>query len=71
MLLKKDIGAEAQEARNLPIYLHRGYNQFVMAEVEDDKSVLYYAKNIKIKEKQFFYILLLFVFIAEDPSPFL
>ena len=40
------IGVEAQEARNLAIYLHWGYQQFVMSETEDDTLVLYYAKTL-------------------------
>ena len=41
------IGAEAKESRNLAIYLHWGYREFVHAETEDDSLVLYYAKNIR------------------------
>lgn len=41
------IGVEAKETRNLAIYLHWGYNQFVMSSVEDDTLVLYYAKNLE------------------------
>lgn len=40
------IGVEAQETRNLAIYLHWGYQQFVMSEVEEDTLVLYYAKPL-------------------------
>jgi len=40
------IGVEAAETRNLAIYLHWNYTDFVMADVEDDTLVLYYAKEI-------------------------
>lgn len=40
------IGVEAAETRNLGIYLHWGYNQFVMHEEEDGELVLYYRKNL-------------------------
>lgn len=43
------IGAEAQESRNLAIYLHWGYTGFLMAEKEegeDHPPVLYYAKKL-------------------------
>lgn len=40
------IGVEARETRNLAIYLHWGYREFVMAEVEDGELVLYYAKEL-------------------------
>lgn len=40
------IGVEAEETRSLAIYLHWGYDQFVMSDIEDDKLVLYYAKNL-------------------------
>ncbi len=39
------IGVDAKETRNLAIYLHWGYNEFVTSEVEDGELVLYYAKN--------------------------
>ena len=41
------IGAEAKETRNLAIYLHWGYNEFITSAVEDGELVLYYAKNFK------------------------
>ena len=44
---KLTIGVEAKETRNLAIYLHWGYKEFVHAEIEDDSLVLYYAKNIQ------------------------
>ena len=40
------IGVEAQEARNLAIYLHWGYREFVMSEMDGDALVLYYAKAL-------------------------
>ena len=40
------IGVEAVEARNLGIYLHWGYNQFVMSEGEGQELTLYYAKDL-------------------------
>lgn len=41
------IGVEARETRNLAIYLHWGYCDFVLAEEEDGELVLYYAKKLK------------------------
>ena len=40
------IGVEAAEARNLGIYLHWGFDNFLMHEFEDDALVLYYGKTI-------------------------
>lgn len=40
------IGVQAQETRNLAIYLHLGYTQFIHNEVEDGALVLYYQKCI-------------------------
>lgn len=40
------IGVEASETRNLSIYLHWGFDRFVMHEVEDGELVLYYSKCI-------------------------
>jgi len=42
------IGVEPKEARNLAIYLHWGYSDFVRADVEEDDGalVLYYAKKL-------------------------
>lgn len=40
------IGVEAKETRNLAIYLHWGYNEYVMSELDDGELVLYYAKEI-------------------------
>lgn len=41
------IGVEASETRNLAIYLHWGYNRFLMAEEEDGELVLFYGKNLR------------------------
>lgn len=41
------IGVEAKETRNLGIYLHWGYDEFVMAEEEDGELILYYRKELK------------------------
>ena len=40
------IGVEATETRNLAIYLHWGYENFVISEFQNEKPVLYYRKNI-------------------------
>jgi len=40
------IGAEAAETRNLGIYLHWGFDRFLLHELEDDTLVLYYAKSL-------------------------
>ena len=44
------IGSEAKESRNLSIYLHFGYNKFIMHEFdkeeEDNPLVLYYQKEL-------------------------
>lgn len=41
------IGVEAAETRNLAIYLHWGYDQFLMSEMDGGELVLYYGKDIK------------------------
>ena len=41
------IGVEAKETRNLAIYLHWGYDEWVMSEGEDNELVLYYAKDLR------------------------
>lgn len=41
------IGVEAKETRNLAIYLHWGYNEFVTSTIDDGELVLYYAKDLK------------------------
>lgn len=38
------IGVEARKTRNLAIYLHWGYREYVLAEKEDGELILYYAK---------------------------
>lgn len=40
------IGVEAAETRNLAIYLHWGYNRFLMAEEEDGELILFYGKDL-------------------------
>lgn len=45
------LGVETHEARNLAIYLHWRYDEFVLSEVEDGMLVLYYKKSVdKSKE---------------------
>lgn len=41
------IGVEAAESRNLGIYLHWGYDQFLVSEEDCGELVLFYAKNLK------------------------
>ena len=40
------IGVEAVEARNLSIYLHWGYDKFLLSEGEGQELVLYYGKDL-------------------------
>ena len=40
------IGVEAKETRNLAIYLHWGYDSFVMSETEDEELILDYRKEL-------------------------
>ena len=42
------IGVDAKETRNLAIYLHWGYNNFIFGEIDkdDNELVLYYKKQI-------------------------
>lgn len=40
------IGVEANEARNLAIYLHFGYQKLVHYEIEGGELVLYYEKTL-------------------------
>ena len=40
------IGVEAKETRNLAIYLHWGYNEFIMSAKEEGKLVLYFQKKL-------------------------
>ena len=46
------IGVEAKETRNLAIYLHWGYDRFVLSEVEDGELILYYAKDLKNNDSE-------------------
>ena len=41
------IGVEAAETRNLAIYLHWGFDTFLMHEEEDGALVLYYGKDLE------------------------
>lgn len=41
------IGSEAKESRNLAIYLHFGYTEFVTHIIEDDELILFYQKELK------------------------
>lgn len=40
------IGVEARETRNLAIYLHWGYDEFVLSEVDGGSLILYYRKRL-------------------------
>ena len=40
------IGVEAKEARNLAIYLHWGYTDYICHEFDGGELVLYYGKNL-------------------------
>lgn len=40
------IGVEAAETRNLGIYLHWGYDRFLMWEIDGGELVLFYAKDL-------------------------
>lgn len=40
------IGVEAKETRDLAIYLHWGYNEFIMSAKEDGEMVLYLRKKL-------------------------
>ena len=43
------IGAEAKESRNLSIYLHFGFDEFIMHEFDEEENgelILYYRKKI-------------------------
>lgn len=41
------IGVGAAEARNLAIYLHWGYDEFIMSEEDCGELVLFYRKSLK------------------------
>ena len=43
---KLTIGVDAKETRNLAIYLHWGYDEFICSEIDDGELVLYYGKKI-------------------------
>lgn len=40
------IGSEAKESRNLAIYLHFGYTDFVTHILEDNELILFYKKKL-------------------------
>lgn len=40
------IGVEAKESRNLAIYFHFGYTEFVTSMIDDNELILYYSKSI-------------------------
>lgn len=40
------IGVEAKETRNLAIYLHLGFCNFVLSEIEENELILYYEKYL-------------------------
>lgn len=40
------IGVEASETRNLAIYLHWGFTEFIMSEYDNGELVLYYRKKL-------------------------
>ena len=40
------IGVEAAESRNLAIYLHWGYTNFLMSEIDCGELVLFYGKKL-------------------------
>ena len=44
---KITIGVEAKETRNLAIYLHWGYTEFLCSEIDEGELVLYYGKELK------------------------
>lgn len=41
------IGVEAKETRNLAIYLHLGFTEFLFWEVEEGELVLYLGKTLE------------------------
>lgn len=43
------IGSEAKESRNLAIYLHWQYNQFIGFDINKGDLILYYRKNLSTK----------------------
>lgn len=40
------IGCEAKESRNLAIYLHFGYTEFITSFTEDGELILFYGKKL-------------------------
>lgn len=46
-IAKLTIGVEAKETRNLAIYLHWGFMEFLFSEVEEGELVLYLGKALK------------------------
>ncbi len=40
------IGVEAKESRNLAIYLHFDYTNFITSELDDDTLILFYQKSL-------------------------
>ena len=40
------IGVEAAETRNLAIYLHWGYDKFILSEIDEGELVLFYGKAL-------------------------
>jgi len=40
------IGSEAKESRNLGIYLHFGFTEFITSIVEENNLILFYGKSI-------------------------
>lgn len=44
--VEETLGSEAKESRNMAIYLHFGYTEFITSFVEDDELVLFYGKTI-------------------------
>lgn len=40
------IGAEAEQTRNVAIYLHLGFMEFLFSQWEDGRLVLYFAKDL-------------------------
>ncbi len=40
------IGSEAKESRNLAIYLHFGYNEFITFDNSEEELVLFYKKKL-------------------------
>ena len=40
------IGASATNVRNIQIYFHFGYTEFITSFIEDGELILFYGKNI-------------------------